>query len=309
MKNKFAILIGVLVVAVLLVNMFTFQVRHDEVAVVTAYFPSFQNSVKKEAGLYLRLPRPLQKVTTYEKRVHLLETKTEEQKLADENNVALAVFVAWRIKDPLAFLNGLETVYKAEQRIEGLTRDSKTIANKYRLNELVNVDSGQVQIPKIEEDMRLALAAELQSDGIEVLQVGLRRIMLPETVTPSVFKRMIGDREKIAQNTLSQGTASAKAIEADATRIRDSMLNHAERYARAERSKGDEAAASQYSVFAANPEFASFLKRLEAIPRMIGAGSTLILSSELLDMPAPALPSQMPVELPRQIETRSTKIE
>jgi len=298
MKNNFALLIGVLVVLVLLVNMFTFQVRHDEVAVVTTYFPSFHNSVKEDAQLYLRLPRPLQKVTKYEKRVHLLETRTEEQKLADENNVALAVYIAWRISDPLAFQNNDETVYKAQQRIEDLTRNSKTIANQYRLDQLVNANRDVVMIPEIETKMRESLAADLSPYGIEVLQVGVRRIMLPEPVTPSVFRRMIGDREKLAQATLSQGTATAKAIEADAQRIRDSLINHAERYARAERAKGDEAAAALYHVFAADPEFANFLKRLEAIPKMIGAGSTLILSSDLLNMPAPSARSPLPVDQP-----------
>src|SRR5690606_26123255 len=104
MKNSFALLIGLLVVLVLLVNMFCFQVRHDEVAVVTTFGKADEGSVRTDARLYFRFPQPIQKVTKYPKRIYLLETKTEEQALADANNVAAAVYVAWQVSsDPLQF--------------------------------------------------------------------------------------------------------------------------------------------------------------------------------------------------------------
>ncbi len=295
MKNSFAILIAALVVLVLLVNMFCFQVRYDEVAVVTTFQKADDTSVRDEPRLYFRLPPPIQSVTKYPKRLHLLETKIEESSVSDQNNVALSVYVTWQISNPLEFYRNFKTIARAQENIEAKTRNAQAIVTQYKLEDLVNVDPTQVKMAKMEEEITKALAAELANEGVAIKKVGVRRIMLPDPVTPAVFKRMIGDREKLAQAMRSAGTARAKSIVSEAERIRDSMMTHAERYARAERARGDEMAAAQYTVFAQNPELANFLKRLESIPKMIGEGSTLILNANMLDMQPPTAKQPVPV--------------
>ncbi len=295
MKNSFAILVAALVVLVLLVNMFCFQVRHNEVAVVTTFQKADENSVRTEPRLYFRQPPPIQTVTKYPKRLHLLETKIEESSVSDQNNVALSVYVTWQISNPLDFYRNFKTIDRAQENIEAKTRNAQSIVTQYKLEELVNVDPSRVKIAQVEQEIAQMLAEELKDEGVAIKKVGIRRIMLPEPVTPAVFKRMIGDREKLAQAMRSAGTAQAKSIISEAERIRDSMMTHAERYARAERARGDEAAAQLYTVFAENPELANFLKRLESIPKMIGQGSTLILNANMLDLQPPTGNAPVPV--------------
>ena len=101
--------------------------------------------------------------------------------------------------------------------------------------------------------------------GIEVLDVRLKRVDLPEAVTESVYQRMTAERTRVANELRSTGAAESEKIRADADRQRTVILADAYRQAEAIRGDGDAKAARIYAeAFGKNPEFYKFMRSLEA---------------------------------------------
>src|SRR5262245_54623411 len=97
------VLLVLLVVVVVAIFMGTYVVRFNEAAVVSTFGKADSSSVVTTPGLRMKLPYPFQKVTTYVKRVRVIQSDQEQQQTADKKQVILSTFVTWRVKDPLAF--------------------------------------------------------------------------------------------------------------------------------------------------------------------------------------------------------------
>lgn len=284
MKKSFTILIGCVLAAVLLSQMFLYQVRYDQVAIRTVFERADASSVEATPGLKWRLPWPIHQVTHYSKRLNLLEDKLEELQTADGKSVIVRTYLTWKIADPLAFYVTLKDPAEARRQLASRLREVRGIISRYRLDQLVNQDRDQLALAEIEDQAKQALAASLADAGygLEVESVGLYRIILPESTTAKVFETMIATRERLAESALQEGQAQASAIRSEAESSRDRILAFADRRAQAIRSQGDQEASREYEGFAANEEFAIFLRRLEALERMLGHNTTFVLSAESL---------------------------
>jgi membrane protease subunit HflC len=103
------------------------------------------------------------------------------------------------------------------------------------------------------------------SYGIEIIDVRLKRVELPQEVSESVYRRMDAERKSVASQLRSQGFSEAEKIRAGADREREVII--AEAYRDAQRVKGDgdaKAAAIYAKAFSENPEFYSFYRSLDA---------------------------------------------
>ncbi len=284
MKRIFALLVGGLLVAALAAQMFLYQVRYDQVAIRTVFDRADADSVQDTPGLKWKLPWPIHQVTHYSKRLQLLEDKLEELQTADGKSVIVRTYLTWRIADPLAFYVTLKDPAEARRQLAGRLREVRGIISGYRLDQLVNEDRTRLALDTIEEEARQALATSLTEAGygLEVGTVGIYRIILPESTTAKVFETMIASRERLAENALQEGQAQASAIRSEAEGARDRILAFADRRAQAIRSQGDREASREYEGFAQNEEFAIFLRRLEALEKMLGHNTTFVLSAESL---------------------------
>jgi membrane protease subunit HflC len=118
--------------------------------------------------------------------------------------------------------------------------------------------------------------------GLKVESVGIYKIVLPEATTEKIFETMIKTRERLAENALQEGQAQASAIRSEATSARDRILAFAERRAQTIRSQGDREAAKEYESFAKNEDFAIFLRKVEALKKMLDHNTTFVLSADSL---------------------------
>ena len=284
MKNSFVILVGLLLVAVLLSHMFLYQVRYDQVAVRTTFDKADETSVQQTPGLKWRWPWPINKVSLYSKRLQLLEDKIEELQTADGKSVIVRTYLTWRVADPLAFYVTLKDPSEAARQLSSRLREVRGLISNYRFDELVNVDRGKLKLAAIEEEAARTLDAALAQAGygIKVESVGIHKIILPESTTGKVFETMIASRERLAENALQEGQAQASAIRSEATSARERILAFAERRAQAIRSQGDREAAVQYESFAKNEEFAIFLRKVDALKKMLDHNTTFVLSADSL---------------------------
>ncbi len=299
MKNRFPVLIGVLIGLGLLAYMFMFQVRYDQVAVLTTFdkaaTPVYdeaggvveRGSLRYEPGLYWKLPWPIQKVQHYETRLRLHEHRLEQVSTADGKSVAVRVFLVWRIEDPLAFFVKLENAESATKKLTPLLSEelSGTIG-RYRMEHIVNASPAEVRLEDIEAEALMNLQARLAKlgYGIRAKQVGIRRVVLPEESTAKVFETMRKTRERLASSAKSSGTAQAATVISEAEAAQKRILAFAERRAQAIRAQGDKEAARYYAAFREDEALAIFLRRLETLKLILPHNATFVLDSGQLSI-------------------------
>lgn len=307
MKNKLALLVGVAVLVILLVYMFTFQVRYDQVAVLTTFDaaqeprldpdtgeialtaagePVDPGSLIVEPGLYFKAPWPIQKVYDYSTQIQLLEDRPQEIQTADGYAVIMKMYLAWRIEDPYAFFRSLKTIENARDSLETLLRNLTGVVSRYNFDQLVNTDPDQLKLREIEQKaaalLRDQLARIQPGYGIKVEQVGISRILLPEATTEKVFERMRKTRERMAEKALAEGRSQAATITSRAESAKERILAFAQGRAQAIRDEGNREAAQYFAVFSEDSDFAVFLRQMDALKEMLAHNTTFILDANSL---------------------------
>ncbi len=101
--------------------------------------------------------------------------------------------------------------------------------------------------------------------GIEIVDVRIKQIELPDEVLNSVYQRMRAERERIAKEHRAQGQEAAKGIQAVADRERTVILAEAKRDAEISRGEGDALATEIYAnAYGENQEFYAFYRSMTA---------------------------------------------
>lgn len=218
--------------------------------------------VKTSPGLYFKIPIA-QNVRYFDSRILTMDTEEPERFITSEKkNVLVDLFVKWRIVD-------VKQYYISVRGDEALaqTRLAQTVNSSMR-DEFGNrtvhdVVSGERD--KIMEIMRQKANVDAKKIGVEVVDVRLKRVDLPQEVSDSVYRRMEAERKRVANELRSTGSAEAEKIRADADRQREVILAEAYREAQKIMGDGDGQAAAIYAeTFQKSPEFYSFYRSVEA---------------------------------------------
>ena len=218
--------------------------------------------VVKEPGLYAKIPL-LDNVRYFDTRILTIDTAEPERFLTSEKkNVLVDLFVKWRIID---VRNYYVSVGGDEARAR--TRLLQTINDSLRAefgNRTVHeVVSGERD--KIMNLMREKANEDAKTIGVEVLDVRLKRVDLPQEVSVDVYRRMEAERKRVANELRSTGAAESEKIRADADRQREVIVAQAYREAQRIKGEGDGKATAIYSrAYDANKEFYAFYRSLEA---------------------------------------------
>ena len=285
MKNRFVFLVALIVAGGLLAFMFTYQVRYDEVAIMTTFDKADENSVVDTAGLHMKLPWPINDVKKFSKRIQLIQDELRQEPTKDNQVLTIRSYMTWQIDDPLKFFITLENTENAHQLLQPiLSGDVKTVFTQYDFEQLVNTDTEKIQLAALEK-AALENIQKHVSDlgyGITVNQVGIQRLVLPQENTQAVFDRMISVRERMATNARVSGESQAAAIRSQADKAKEQILSFARRRANAIRAKGEDEAAEYYKAFNQEPQLAIFLRRIETIENMNWENSTVLLPSSML---------------------------
>ena len=118
---------------------------------------------------------------------------------------------------------------------------------------------------KIMDLMRKKANEDASKIGVEVLDVRLKRVDLPQEVSESVYRRMEAERKRVANELRSTGSAESEKIRADADKQKEVILAEAYRDAQRIKGEGDAKASAIYAkAYEINPEFYAFYRSLEA---------------------------------------------
>jgi membrane protease subunit HflC len=259
MKNLGSLLAGLLVALVLL-SLSAYTVDQREFALVFRLGEIV--AVKKEPGLYFKIPM-MENVRYFEKRIVTLDWIEPDRFITSEKkNVLVDSFVKWRITDPAKYyvsVRGDER--QAEARLSQTVNDGlRAEFGKRTIHDVVSGERDQIM-----EILRQKADREARQMGIEVLDVRIKRVDLPEEVSGSVYQRMEAERKRVANELRSQGAGAAEKIRADADKQREVIIAEAYREAQKIKGEGDAKAAEIYaSAYGRNPEFYAFYRSLEA---------------------------------------------
>jgi len=254
-----AVLVGVLILFVLL-SLSLYVVDQRQNAIVFRLGEVVD--VRKQPGLYFKMPL-IDNVRYYDVRILTIDTAEPERFLTSEKkNVLVDLFVKWRITD-------VKQYYVSVQGNESLaqTRLLQTINDGMRAefgNRTVHeVVSGERD--KIMDLMRQKANDDAKTIGVEVLDVRLKRVDLPQEVSVDVYRRMEAERKRVANELRSTGGAESEKIRADADRQREVIVAQAYREAERIKGEGDAKASAIYArAYEGNAEFYAFYRSLEA---------------------------------------------
>ena len=253
------VLAGVIVV-LLLVSGTLYTVDQRQNAIV------FQLGEVKEVvtkpGLHFKWPL-LQNVRLFDMRILTFDDAEPLRFLTQGNRPVLVdSFVKWRITDVKQYYVSVQgDEFRAQTRIKQTV--SGTLRDEFGLRGLHEVVSGERE--RIMSEVRRKVDQDLERIGVQIVDVRLKRVDLPQDVSESVYRRMEAERKRIANEARSTGAAEAEKIRADAERQREVILAEAYRDAQRVRGEGDGKSAGIYaSAFNQNPEFYAFYRSMEA---------------------------------------------
>ncbi len=258
-RNSGPILIG-LAVLLLIVSMSMFVVDQRQNAIVLRFGEVV--AVKKDPGLFFKIPL-IDNVRYFDVRILTIDSAEPERFLTSEKkNVLVDLFVKWRITDVRDYY-----VSVAGEESRAQIRLLQTINDGLRAefgNRTVHdVVSGERD--KIMDLVRKKANEDASKIGVEVLDVRLKRVDLPQEVSGSVYGRMEAERKRVANELRSTGAAESEKIRADADKQKEVILAEAYREAQRIKGEGDAKATANYAkAYEINPEFYAFYRSLEA---------------------------------------------
>ena len=258
--NKLSVfLIGLLVVLVVLsASMFTVDQRQNALVFQLGEVVS----VKTKPGLYFKLPL-VQNVRFFDTRILTLDSSDPERFITSEKkNVLVDSFIKWRVIDARQFyvsVGGDEM--RAQIRLNQTVNDGlRAEFGKRTINDVVS--GAREEIMSI---IRIKADQDARKIGVQVVDVRIKRVDLPESVSENVYRRMEAERKQVANELRSTGAAEAEKIKADADKQKEVIVAEAYRDAQRVKGEGDATASAVYaSAYGKNAEFYAFYRSMQA---------------------------------------------
>ena len=212
-------------------------------------------------GLHVKIPI-LQNIRRYDVRLQTLDAEPQRFLTGEKKDVIVDSFVRWRISDIVKYYISTG----GDPRRAGLLLYQKindSLRNEFSKRTVKEVVSGErgaiMSIVTKTADER---GEEL---GMEIVDVRLKRIDLPQEVSQNVYDRMRSERARVAREIRARGEKEAITIKADADKSRTVIGAEAYRDAEVLRGEGDAIATEVYaSAFQKNEEFYDFYRSLNA---------------------------------------------
>lgn len=256
--------------------------------------------VVTEPGLAWKLPAPIESSIPVDLRLRTTSTGLQDVGTSDGLRVLVQAYVAWQVPDdPEQVRQFLRSVRNqpneaAEQLRSFINAALHITSSNFKLSDLVNLDPNKVRLNAFEEQLRKEIAPRmLKVYGIDVRQVGIERMTLPDQTLAATVARMRAERETVAAEVTAKGLRKAAAIRADADRdAREVVATAREQAARTEANAEQSAALIYAKAYRSDPGLYTTLRSLDALSKMVGRNASVVLRTDaapfkvLVDGPA-----------------------
>ena len=231
----------------------------------------------KEPGLNWKLPAPLQTSYSFENRLLEYDVPPEEILSRDKKSLIIDNYVRWRITDPLLFLQTVAAIPTAKTRLDDIVYSE--LRQELGTHDMVEIITENREL--IMEKVTTASNEETSKYGIEVIDVRIRRVDLPQENEASIYARMEAERKRQANKFRSEGEEEAQKIRAATDRDKTVILADAYKTSQQIRGEGEAKALDIYaSSFSKDPAFYEFIRTLETYEKIIDKKTTLVLPGD-----------------------------
>ena len=244
--------------------------------------------VVTEPGLAFKWPAPFENTIMIDLRLRTTSTGLQDVGTRDGLRVLVQAYAAWQVPDdPQRLLQFLRSVRNqpdeaARQLRSFVNAATHIISSNFNLTDLVNVDPNRVQLDRFEQQLRDQVAARmLQVYGIDVQQVGIERMTLPDETLAATVARMRAERETVAAERTAEGLRQAAAIRADADRDAREVVAQAREQAAHITADATQAAARTYAgAYQRDPGLYSTLRSLDTLSQIVNRNTSLVLRTD-----------------------------
>ena len=235
-----------------------------------------------EPGLHFKLPL-IDSIKVLDARIRTLDGSATRFVTVEKKDLLVDSYVKWKISDFGRFYTatGGGDYNQASSLLSRKVNDRlRSEIGTRTIKDIVSGTRGELMA-----GAKKALNSGQDSTselGIEVVDVRVKQINLPDEVSSSIYQRMRAERDAVAREHRSQGKEKAAFIQADVDRKVTLILANANKTAQELRGNGDAAAAKLYSqAFAQEPQFYSFIRSLKAYESSFeGSDNMMILKSD-----------------------------
>lgn len=275
MSSTIKLVLGVIAAVALfaLANAF-FVVQMTQHAIVLRFGEVVRQPIS-EPGLYFKVPF-IENVVTVDKRTLDLDLPVQTVLSTDRQNLDVDAFARYRITQPLRFFQTVRTVPNANSRLASFVNASlRNVIAGATLSQLIRTDRDRL-MNRIQEEVN----REAQTLGVEIVDLRLTRVDLPQVNQEAVFNRMQTERRQEAADLRATGNQQAVTIRARADREVVGILAEANRRSEEIRGAGD---AERNKIFAEafgkDPSFFSFYRSMQAYEQSLRQGDTRMILS------------------------------
>ena len=214
-----------------------------------------------DPGLHFKIPF-YQRVYKFDDRILTLDSPPDRYLTSEKKNLIVDAFLKWEIVDTVQFF---KSTGGDEQRARGRLHQflENQLKDEFGKREIIEVVSGERN--EIMRAVQEVVDRKSKDLGVNVVDVRVKKVDLPESVLQSVYDRMTKERQAVAQRFRAEGREQAQRIRAEANREVQEIGAQAYRRAQEIRGEGDATAADIYAkAYRSDEEFYAFYRSLLA---------------------------------------------
>ena len=195
---------------------FKFTVKQGNEAVILKLGELNKNSsgqvIEYKPGIHFKIPI-LDTIKEYDMRNRILVADSARVVTKEQKDVLINAYMVWKIDDIAKFYistNG--DIFKAEILLKQFLESSlRAEVGKNDIQSLINNDRDKLMIA-----LTKSVEQQAKQIGVKIVDVRVKQIDLPETVTDSIYQRMKSSRQKVAASIRAEGEQQAEKIKASA---------------------------------------------------------------------------------------------
>lgn len=228
-----------------------------------------------EPGIDFKVPF-VDSVRKFDGRILTVDSTPERFFTQEQKQLIVDSYAKFRVVDTAKYYTATsgEEFRAAALLSQRINDDLRNQVAGRSVQEVVSGERDQL-MEAVKDRLNESVLTEL---GVEVIDVRVKKIDLPNEVSQSVYRRMNAEREKEARELRSEGKEIAEGMRAEADRKVTVIEAEAVRDAEIIRGDGDATATRIYAdSFNRDPEFYAFTRSLNAYQQTFANGSDIML--------------------------------
>lgn len=275
MPSRAFVWIVAALVVVVVASRSLFTVSETQLAIRTEFGAILHSNYAP--GLHFKLP--WDEIVRFDRRILSQSYQGETFLTNDNRGLVVDFYIKWRVKDASRYYQSTSALEEtAGERLADIVKDGiKSVVAQRTLQQIVSAERAAVT-----GDMFGKASRTAEDLGMQLIDVRVQRIDLPEEVSVRVYESMKQNFAQKASRSRAEGSSARERIRATAERERTEILANAEGEALQVRGAADAQAAQIYArAYSRNPEFYAFYRSLQAYQNSIGKeGDLLVVSPE-----------------------------